>query len=132
MANQKESFYNGRLVADGDGNLLADEGDLKGYPVAFHEGNYVFVGPGEPSHNERHHQNAVNVAGTVDESMTDDPSLVNVTADTNQHHFNVLPDDPHYQEGATDSFGRVTNVKVKTNPDAIAAKITGHTEAYNG
>lgn len=110
-------IYSGRLVCDGHGNLLADEGDRKGYPVAYHEGSYVFIQPGEPSHNERHETQKVEVSATVDESMTDDSSLVNAyEGGENAHHFdNPDPDNP-----------------APVDPDAVAAKVTGHTDAYKG
>jgi hypothetical protein len=110
-------------MADGDGNLLAGEGEWEGYPVAFHDGSYVYIGAGEPSHNDRHHQNFATVTGTVDESMTDDPDLVNVTSTENLHHFGVQEDDPHYDP---DSEG---HVRAPLLPDAIAAVTTGHTDA---
>lgn len=110
-------IYHGRLSCDGNGNLLADEGDRAGFPVAAHEGSYVFVQAGEPSHNARHHQQFVGMESTVDESMTDDPSLVNVSDSENQHHFGVLDDDPHRDGLVFDA-------------DAVAATATGHTEAY--
>lgn len=117
-------IYHGRLVADGDGNLLADEGDYAGFPVAYHDGSYVFVGPGEPSHNARHHQQFVETTGTVDASMTDDPDLVNADETTNAHHFGVSEDDPHYDPDAP----RLTRAPL--DPDAIAAIATGHTDSY--
>lgn len=112
-----DGIYHGRLVADGEGNLLADEGDNKGMPVAFHEGSYVFLKPGEQSHNERHEQNKLEpTTGTIDESMTDDTSLVNAyEGGENAHHFEPPLDEP-----------------AKKDPDAMAAKITGHTDAYMG
>ena len=107
----------GRLVTDGYGNLLADEGDRAGDPVAYHEGSYVFLNPGEPSHNERHHGQYAVVTATVDESMTDDPELVNVEeGGENEHHFTQPdPDNP-----------------VPVDPDAVSAKTSGHTDAYKG
>ena len=112
-------IYRGRLLADGEGNLLADEGDHKGFPVAYHEGSYVFVQPGEPSHNARHHQNAVTILPTQDQ----DPDLPgyagspgNPTPD-NEHHWEPLGDDPHKDGSIKDA-------------DAISAIISGHTEAY--
>lgn len=116
--------YTGRLVADGNGNLLADEGDRKGEPVAYDEGQYIFVAPGEPSHNQRHHQNVAGMTGTVDESMTDDPELVNVNEDENQHHFGTLEDDPHYDADAENK------TKLTFLPDSQAIKASGHTEGY--
>lgn len=117
--------YEGRLVADGNGNLLADEGPRKGEPVAYDEGQYIFVAPGEPSHNARHHRQFAEVDGTVDESMTDDPDLVNAEiGGENTHHFGVVEDDPHF-DGDADNLTRLTQL-----PDAQAAKVSGHTEAY--
>lgn len=111
--------YSGRLASDGSGNLVADEGPRAGEQVAYDEGQYIFVGPGEPTHFERHHQQYVETTGTVDDSMTDDPSLVNVDDEENQHHFGILEDDPHANG-------------IKVDDDRIAAKVTGHTEAYRG
>jgi len=105
--------YNGRLVADGNGNLLADEGDRAGDPVAYDEGQYIFIDAGEPSHNERHHQQFAAFEGTTEEN-----------ADDNPHHFGVQEDDPHYDpdaEGLT---------KLKQLPDKASSTGSGHTEAY--
>lgn len=168
MAKKNEGEYHGRLMADGEGNLLADESRTVGsVTVAVHDengdpvlnelgqqvevtvpkvkygknhrrpvardkeaGTFIFVPHGEPSHNDRHHKQFITVTGTVDESMTDDPDLVNVTKTENQHHFGPLPDDPHYAEGATNSLGKVTNVRAKTDDDRVAATVTGHTDAW--
>lgn len=133
-------IYNGRMEADGSGNLLASEGEYAGYPIAFHDGSFVFVQPGEPSHNERHHVQfaksmTVNgevdtISSTVDASQIPpdgDASLVNSDESTNPHHYGVLPDDPHYEEGVTTEAGRVTNTKAQLVPDTIAPRMTGHT-----
>lgn len=109
--------YSGRLASDGQGNLIADEGPRAGEQVAYDEGQFIYVAKGEPTHYQRHHQNYTEMTGTVDESMTDDPELVNVSEDENQHHFGVQRDDPHYDG-------------VQVDDDRIAAVITGHTEAY--
>jgi hypothetical protein len=116
--------YSGRLASDGYGNLIADEGPRAGEQVAYDEGQYIFVASGEPSHFDRHHQNYTEATGTVDESMTDDPDLVNANEDDNLHHFGTQPDDPHYDEDAPN------NTRVKFDDDRVAAKVTGHTEAY--
>lgn len=120
--------YRGRLVADGNGNLLADEGEHAGHPV-YHDletGQYVFAQPGEESHNERHHQQFVDVLSTVDQSMTDDESLVNADSTENPHHFEVQEDDPHFDEGAPNK------TRIRHDPDRVAATATGHTDAYTG
>jgi hypothetical protein len=121
-------IYHGRLVTDGEGNLLADEGDYAGFPVAFHDGSYVFLGPGEASHNARHHQQFAEMTGTVDASMTDDPDLVNADDVTNRHHFGVLEDDPHYDPDPNSRTG----TKPSLEPDAISAIASGHTDGYTG
>lgn len=157
-----DGIYHGRLVTDGQGNLLADEsrrigtktvtlfddeghelldelgqavtasipilkfGKNHGRPVAAHEGSYIFLNKGDESHNARHHQRYVNVDGTVDESMTDDPDLVNADDTQNPHHFGVTEDDPHYDEDAPN------HTRLQFDPDTIAATVTGHTAAYEG
>lgn len=108
--------YSGRLVCDGNGNLLADEGEFAGFPVAYDEGQYIFVAPGEPSHNARFHQNVVEFTGTVDESMVaeGDEDLVNAyEGGENSHHFD-MPDPAN---------------PAPVDPDSISAVISGHTDA---
>jgi hypothetical protein len=109
-----EGIYHGRLVADGEGNLLAssDDPEVDGQPVAYHEGSYVFLSAGEDSHNKRHEQQVLPMSSTVDMSMTDDSDLVNAyEGGENAHHFG--------EEASGEK-----------NPDAVAAKITGHTDAW--
>ncbi len=110
-----EGIYHGRLETDGLGNLLATDDGLK--PVAYHDGSYIYLNAGEPSHNARHEQQKLEpTTGTVDETMTDDPSLVNATeGGENAHHF-----EPPLTEPAP------------SDPDAIAATITSHTDAVAG
>lgn len=134
-------IYNGRMQADGEGNLLASEGEYAGYPIAYHDGSYVFVQPGEKSHNERHHQRFAQsavvggavetISGTVDSSMTDDPDLINSDETTNPHHFGTLETDPSYEEGYTKDNGEVSNTRPRNNPDSIAPRITGHTASMS-
>lgn len=126
--------YTGRMVADGSGNLLADEGDHAGEPIAYDESRdgFFFVKPGEPSHNARHHEQFVGVVVTQDQ-QPDMPGYAG-TADNptegHEHHFGVLPDDLHYEEGATDGDGKVTNVRAPQLPDKVSAKISGHTHQH--
>jgi hypothetical protein len=110
----EEGIYHGRLETDGNGNLLAtDDG---GKPVAYHDGSFIYLNPGDPSHNERHEQQKLEpTTGTVDQSMTDDTSLVNAyEGGDNAHHFEPAPADP-----------------MPVDPDAVAAKITSHTDAWS-
>ena len=94
--------YAGRLACDGLGNLLAEDGR----PVAYDDGDFVYVQLGEPSHNERHHQAFVQITGTTGEDGENQP-----------HHFAPTDDDPH-KDG------------VKFLPDRLAESATSHTEAW--
>jgi hypothetical protein len=128
-------------VYDEDGNAELDDngtpvtillpvkkfGANHGKEVAYHEGSFIFLNDGDESHNARHHENFVTMDGTVDESMTDDPSLVNASRDgENSHHFETQPDDPHYDADAPNK------TRLKFDSDRIASTITAHTEAYRG
>lgn len=112
--------YHGRLVCDGYGNLLADEGEDAGLPVAAAEdGTYVFVQPGEPSHNERHEKNTVGMFSTQDEDP-DQPGYAGTKKEPVEgagHHWDPLDSDPHLHG-------------LRFDPDRVAVTITGHTEAY--
>lgn len=106
--------YSGRLECDGEGNLLASGGDDHGKPVRYENGTFVFVQPGEPSHNEMHETNVVEMKSTAQAEADGDLDF-----DANPHHNEVQSDDAHYDG-------------VKKDADAVAAKITGHTDAYKG
>lgn len=126
--------YEGRLVADGSGNLLADEGDRAGEPVTYDKesDNFRFLKPGEPSHNDQHHENFVGMVmtQTVDPDLPGYAGTADKPTEGHEHHFAPLADDPHYEEGATDSEGRVTHTRTKQLPDAVARKISGHTHQH--
>ena len=108
-----DGIYHGRLETDGNGNLLATDDEKK--PVAYHDGSFIYLKAGEESHNTRHENQALEMTGTVDDTMTDDPSLVNAyEGGENAHHF-----DPPPADGAP------------IDPDAIAAKVTSHTDAWS-
>lgn len=121
-----EGIYHGRLMADGQGNLLADEstldaatgdatyGENHGKPVAYHEGSYIFLKKGEDSHNKRHSAGeTLEVAGTTDASNPGE-----------EHHEVPASDDPHVDDEG--------NVSLMFDPDSVAATVTGHTDAYSG
>lgn len=124
---QPSGLYSGRLECDGDGNLLASEGEFAGFPVAYHDGSYVFVLRGEQSHNKRHEENVVTMVMTqVDDP--EQPGFAGTPDDPTEgmeHHWGALEDDPHYDPDAP-KF----NAKAAVEPDAQAATSTGHTEAY--
>src|SRR5580765_2291300 len=105
--------YNGRLMCDCYGNLLADEGPRAGEPVAWtQDGTYEFVNPGEPSHNELWEQKVAEVVPTQEV----DPELPGYAGDAdnptegNEHHFDP-PGEPRF------------------DADKVAAKVTSHTDA---
>lgn len=105
--------YRGLLVCDGSGNLLADEGDFKGFPVALHEGKFIFIGKDEPSHNERHHKQFVGMVGTqdVDPSLPGYAGTLEKPVKGHEHHF-----------AAPQPSSQL--------PDAVARTATGHTDAW--
>lgn len=111
--------YVGRMVADGNGNLLADEGDRAGHPIAWDEDDeiFVFLKPGEPSHNERHHKQFADVQGTqsVDPDLPGyaGPSAEEAT-EGNEHHWEENLD-----------FSEVRQL-----PDAQARLTGGHTHQH--
>lgn len=113
--------YEGRLVCDGRGNLLADEGDRAGDPVAYDKDAdaFFFIKPGEPSHNERHHEQFAVVQGTqhVDPDL---PGYAGPDEDHategNEHHW--------YNPNEDDDFN------LKFHPDSVARVISGHTHQH--
>lgn len=118
--------YSGRLVADGNGNLLADEGEHAGLPVAFEDGQFVFVQPGEPSHNARHHENEVGVVITQhqDPEQPGYAGTEDSPTEGHEHHFGPTEDDPHYDPNATN------NTNLVQLPDEHARWLSGHTDGY--
>lgn len=108
--SKTEGIYKGRLQVD-DGDLQAGEGEHQGKSVAFHEGSFVFVNDGEENHNERHARAIAVITGSVEE----DP-----------HHTGPTEDDAHFMPGAPN------NTRIRFDRDSVAAKVTGHTEAYKG
>lgn len=113
-------IYTGRLACDGDGNLLADDGQ----PVAHNTatGQYEYVEEGGPSHNERHHQNHVTVEATLDALYNKAGELV--TDPPPPHHFEPTEDDPHYEPAARNK------TLIRDDPDDIAPTTSSHTGAY--
>lgn len=125
-----ERVYRGRLVTI-DGVLTADEGSLRGLPVyavvdtAGRTLAYRVVGKGGLSHNARHHERTASFAGTT-------PELDDVGVPLHPHHFAVQPNDPHYAaDGGTIGLdGIPTHVRLRFDPDEVAARLVGHTDAY--
>lgn len=145
--------WRGGLYCDGYGNLCAHDatkveverelevegqtfkvivpierpGPFHGYPV-FHNtasGLYEFVAPGGESHNQIHHRNVAVIQ--VTHKTSDAPE--------DAHHSRTLETDAHYAPdgGRIDpKTGLPTFTRLKTNPDEVAYRATGHTDAYTG
>lgn len=113
--------YRGRLVGDGLGNLLADEGTHKGAHVVYMTdaagARYEFVEPGGATHWQTHHNRVVEVEGTTE---------------LDPHHINPVPTDAHYAEdgGRKNAAGKPSYTRITSHPDKIAPIQTGHTDAY--
>lgn|SRR5215831_10756278 len=110
--------YVGRMAADGNGNLLADEGDHAGEPIAYDPDTdtFVFVAKGEPSHNERHHLQFAEAVPT----QSEDPEFPGYAGEDatsategNEHHF------------VDESIEPITFL-----PDAVSVKASGHTDQH--
>lgn len=164
--------YEGRLMGDGSGHLLAYEArqvgtktvvvhDADGEPVVDENGTevtmsipvfkfgkkhgkqiahdpesdtYVFVKDGEPSHNERHHVQTLEIQGTQSNQPTE-PGYAGTQDEPTpgmEHHWGPLEDDPHYSEGATDGLERVTNTRPLSDPDSVAPLVSSHTSQHRG
>lgn len=137
-----------QAIFDASGNPVLDElgaqltitlpvfkyGKLHRRPVAYDPAtnSYVLLKPGEPSHNDRFHQQFVGVETTqaVDPEQPGFAGTPDDPVEGREHHWSALPDDPHYSEGATDSKGVVTNTLTKSHPDTVAPLVTGHTDSY--
>lgn len=121
--------YRGRLVTDGLGNLLADDGPWAGYGV-FHnidEGHYEFVEPGGLSHNQRHHHRVVGISPT-----TSGNAELEIQADP--HHERPTDDDAHFASdgGSWHPKRGWSFTRTRSQPDEVAPFLTGHTDAYVG
>lgn len=149
-----EGTYEGRLVADGNGNLLAYEarrvgtstvavhgvdgepllnengeqivievpmfryGKNHGKAVVYDEDNdnFRFLKKGEPSHNEQHHKNAVEMVLTQDQDP-DSPGYAGTPSkpvEGMEHHFLTGEDIP----------------PVRQLPDNVAVLTGGHTQQH--
>jgi hypothetical protein len=118
--------YEGRLATDGNGNLLAQDGDRAGEPVAYDEDNdnFVFIGWDEPSHNQRYHKQNAEIVITQDQDP-DAPGYAG-TADDPIHpaFFSVQEDDPHYDPEAEN------NTRLRNLPDSISPRVSSHTHQH--
>jgi hypothetical protein len=127
--------YSGRLAYDPETDFHTDE---EGVPVVTDDGGktWRYADDSDPSHHERYHERYAGVDGTANRLLELQLEHGRVKAEElmreqEPHHFAPTEDDPHFQEGATDPVtGEVTHTRVKSDPDHIAATVTGHTDAY--
>jgi len=130
---------NGEPIEDANGEpvtvtvSLVRYGKNHGRPVAHDtkSDKFVFIKPGEPSHNERHHKKDIHLQGT----QVDDPDMPGYAGTKekptkgNEHHFGVLEDDDHYEKGA-ELGGKVTNTRMRMSADKQAARESSHTHQH--
>lgn len=113
--------YRGRLVGDGEGNLLADSGPHKGAHVVYMTdapgARYEFVQPGGATHWQTHHNRVMEVEGTTE---------------LDPHHINPVPTDPHFAAdgGRKKANGEPSYTRITSHPDKTAPFQSGHTDAY--
>lgn len=138
-------IYHGRLMADGQGNLLADESKRVGdrqVQLYDENGDAVLVG-GEPltvstpvfKYGKNHarpvafHEGSYVFLSGGDESHNERHHkqfvVVDATTDEDEHHEGVTQDDPHY-DADTDN-----NTRLRFQPDTVSKTFTGHTDAYS-
>ena len=106
--------YTGRLVCDGEGHLFAQE---NGREVAYdaETDSFVYVRPGDPSHNQRHERRRLVIEGTTPEQYAaGDPA--------HAHHYEPLPNDAHAVGDGT----RKTQVVFNSDVDSPTA--ASHTD----
>lgn len=95
------------------------------------EGNrYVFLADDEPSHNEQHGKGVMKEIHGTSGPLFDEHGKQKFAGDP--HHVHPMPDDPHYAAdgGYLDRNDNPTYTRSLSDPDSVAEKITGHTEAY--
>lgn len=122
--------YEGRLQVD-DGDLQAGEGPHLGASVYHDVDNdrYMFVQEGDQDHAELHHKRFALMNGTSGPLFDENGKQV---FEGDAHHFFPTPDDAHFEDGAKDDNGRITNTRMLVLPDSESETATGHTKAYTG
>lgn len=111
---------------DGNGNPVVSEDDGKTWRYASED---------DLSHFDRYHERFA-------EMETTDYTLLKLAVKHGKdkaeeimraehpHHFEVQPDDAHYEEGATNDKDEVTHTRTKSIPNSRSATVTGHTDAW--
>ncbi len=134
MADRKA--YHGRLAFDPDTDFHIDP---EGKPVVtFDDGvTWFYATDGDTSHAARHHQQTLVVDGTQIQLIElqlehGREKAEQLMKELHPHHYDPLPDDPHYVKGAKDEAGKVHNTRIKFSPDHVAETETSHTAAWAG
>lgn len=93
---------------------------------------FVFLSPGDDSHNDRHSKRAKEVVGTQhgDADMPGYAGTPDKPTKGMEHHFGVLEDDEHFSKGAMREDGAVTNTKLKRHSDRISPRMSSHTHQH--
>lgn len=115
----KQGAYVGRLAFDPDTELHIDP---DGKPIVTDDGGktWRYATDDDASHNDRYGETVITVDSTANQlaALSYEHGAERAAGLVEAHHFEVQPEDPHFD-------------RVRFDPDAKAAKITGHTEAYS-
>lgn len=147
--------YSGRLVCDGDGNLLAHEatqtgtrsvklfdedgndtglemefpvfeyGEDHGKPVAYDEKAGGYIFIGKEAPSHNERHGKTVVSAGEGTSGPLYDEGGNLVFPGDPHHEIPVPTDPHYDEHAENK------TRLVNDDDVVAATVTGHTEAYS-
>lgn len=111
--------YSGRLAFDPDSGFHIDPDGQR--VVTDDEGKtWRYATKGDTSHNTRYHRRFATVDSTANRLMelTLEHGHARAAELVDAHHFDVQPDDAHFDG-------------IKHDPDDVAETITSHTEAWS-
>jgi hypothetical protein len=118
--------YVGRLGWD-SGQEFHTDASGEHFVVTDDEGKtWRYAEAGDSSHNTRYQKNALTVVSTAvrHAELVFDHGVDEANAKIDTHHFSPNPADPHFYQDAP-GYTRLVS-----HPDAVAPRVTGHTEAY--
>lgn len=116
--------YSGRLAFDPDSGFHLGEDGKK--VVTDDEGkSWRYANDDDPSHLERYHRRFAEIDSTANQfaELAFKHGEEQAATMVEPHHFEAQPDDAHYDENAEGKSSP------KSDPDAVAATVTSHTEA---
>jgi hypothetical protein len=151
MMAEDNGIYHGRLMCDGQGNLLADESerisdremsvyDENGQPVLGPGGRDLTVHLPIFRYGDNHgrpvamHEGSYVFINAGDKSHNERyhqqfVEFAGTTDESNEgeaHHLAPSKDDPHFDPDTEN------NTRLRFSPDTVAMSETGHTDAYEG